>query len=336
MLPLAIAALLTTVFAIPSLHPYIGPGPTDSRGPCPGLNTLANHGYISRDGRNIERQSIIDAFRDQFGIDQSCINIALSNALTVCEYVTGASCGTTLKNLSLLAEPHAFEHDHSFSREDYKMRYLANADDHSDNRNFNRTIFQTSLDVLNGSSHMNYQVANEVRLQRESLAMQDDYPGWFIEQKSIQELEVGFIFAVMGDFNLPGYPQNPQVRVDWWDYWFSKESFPYALGWRAPTRVKDLDFILSVSSAVLAQTATSKPTPLPSGAIGSASPAGFLPTPIHSGISAIPTDAPYAARNRVLLKNPYLQSIDLRDIKGQRALVMARSPPTATVAPMES
>jgi len=25
-------------------HPFIAPGPNDIRGPCPGLNTLANHG----------------------------------------------------------------------------------------------------------------------------------------------------------------------------------------------------------------------------------------------------------------------------------------------------
>ncbi|KAF3003438.1 hypothetical protein E8E13_001966 [Curvularia kusanoi] len=31
-------------------HAYIAPGPNDIRGPCPGLNTLANHGYISRTG----------------------------------------------------------------------------------------------------------------------------------------------------------------------------------------------------------------------------------------------------------------------------------------------
>ncbi|KAE9380849.1 Cloroperoxidase [Stipitochalara longipes BDJ] len=31
-------------------HTYIAPGPTDVRGLCPTLNTLANHGYISRDG----------------------------------------------------------------------------------------------------------------------------------------------------------------------------------------------------------------------------------------------------------------------------------------------
>ncbi|EMD94579.1 hypothetical protein COCC4DRAFT_66246 [Bipolaris maydis ATCC 48331] len=31
-------------------HQYIAPGPNDIRGPCPGLNVLANHGYISRTG----------------------------------------------------------------------------------------------------------------------------------------------------------------------------------------------------------------------------------------------------------------------------------------------
>ncbi|KAM0269230.1 hypothetical protein ACHAPA_004500 [Fusarium lateritium] len=31
-------------------HPFKAPGSTDQRGPCPGLNTLANHGYIPRNG----------------------------------------------------------------------------------------------------------------------------------------------------------------------------------------------------------------------------------------------------------------------------------------------
>ncbi|KAI0137143.1 hypothetical protein BJ170DRAFT_45393 [Xylariales sp. AK1849] len=31
-------------------YPFQAPGPTDQRGPCPGLNTLANHGYIPRTG----------------------------------------------------------------------------------------------------------------------------------------------------------------------------------------------------------------------------------------------------------------------------------------------
>jgi len=33
-----------------SENPYIPPGPGDLRGPCPGLNAAANHGFIPRSG----------------------------------------------------------------------------------------------------------------------------------------------------------------------------------------------------------------------------------------------------------------------------------------------
>jgi hypothetical protein len=32
------------------LHPYVKPGKTDVRGMCPTLNTMANHGFINRNG----------------------------------------------------------------------------------------------------------------------------------------------------------------------------------------------------------------------------------------------------------------------------------------------
>lgn len=31
-------------------HAFVAPGPTDLRGPCPGLNAMANHGYIPHNG----------------------------------------------------------------------------------------------------------------------------------------------------------------------------------------------------------------------------------------------------------------------------------------------
>lgn len=43
----------TTAFDDESQHQYEAPGPNDSRSPCPALNTLANHGYLPRDGKNI-------------------------------------------------------------------------------------------------------------------------------------------------------------------------------------------------------------------------------------------------------------------------------------------
>ncbi|KAI8327907.1 Chloroperoxidase [Choanephora cucurbitarum] len=41
-------------------HPYERK-PTDVRSPCPMLNTLANHGFIARDGRDIKLDSFFDA-----------------------------------------------------------------------------------------------------------------------------------------------------------------------------------------------------------------------------------------------------------------------------------
>lgn len=31
-------------------HKWVAPGPNDIRGPCPGLNALANHGYFPHSG----------------------------------------------------------------------------------------------------------------------------------------------------------------------------------------------------------------------------------------------------------------------------------------------
>ena len=36
------------------------PGPNDSRGPCPGLNLLANYGYLPRDG-HVNLGDVIEA-----------------------------------------------------------------------------------------------------------------------------------------------------------------------------------------------------------------------------------------------------------------------------------
>jgi len=31
-------------------HKFVPPGPTDQRGPCPGLNAMANHNYMPHNG----------------------------------------------------------------------------------------------------------------------------------------------------------------------------------------------------------------------------------------------------------------------------------------------
>ncbi|EPQ59848.1 Cloroperoxidase, partial [Gloeophyllum trabeum ATCC 11539] len=47
-------------------HPYIPRGATDSRAPCPALNTLANHGYLPRNGRKISQWDLIRALQQGY------------------------------------------------------------------------------------------------------------------------------------------------------------------------------------------------------------------------------------------------------------------------------
>lgn len=51
-------------------HEYRDPGPGDIRGPCPGLNAAANHGYLPRDG--IATYATINkGLWEAFGLDQT-------------------------------------------------------------------------------------------------------------------------------------------------------------------------------------------------------------------------------------------------------------------------
>ncbi|KAJ7595404.1 hypothetical protein C8J56DRAFT_1159892 [Mycena floridula] len=63
-------------------HPYIAPGPNDQRGPCPAMNTLANHGYIPRNGVATFEQMTI-AQMEAFNLERDfAANIAATNMMT--------------------------------------------------------------------------------------------------------------------------------------------------------------------------------------------------------------------------------------------------------------
>ncbi|EIN06351.1 hypothetical protein PUNSTDRAFT_145605 [Punctularia strigosozonata HHB-11173 SS5] len=63
-------------------HPFQWPSDTDQRGPCPGLNTLANHGYISRNGI-VTAGEVIAGTAELFnmGVDVAAFLLAGSVAL---------------------------------------------------------------------------------------------------------------------------------------------------------------------------------------------------------------------------------------------------------------
>ncbi|KIJ42630.1 hypothetical protein M422DRAFT_254074 [Sphaerobolus stellatus SS14] len=137
-------------------HPSIPPRNGDMRGPCPGLNTLASHGYLPRNGIVTPAQ-IINAVQDGFGMD---------NALAIrLVYGTMLVDGNPLTNLMSIAivggvDTHAvLEGDASLTRGDFFF---------GDNHSFNQTLSNELVAFSNqfGGGNYNLTVATEYRFYR--------------------------------------------------------------------------------------------------------------------------------------------------------------------------
>ncbi|OAX40840.1 Cloroperoxidase [Rhizopogon vinicolor AM-OR11-026] len=50
------------------MHEFRAPQNGDSRSPCPALNTLANHGYLPRDGKNIGVWGLVRALKEGYNL----------------------------------------------------------------------------------------------------------------------------------------------------------------------------------------------------------------------------------------------------------------------------
>ncbi|KAF9237021.1 Chloroperoxidase [Melanogaster broomeanus] len=49
-------------------HAFCSPQPGDLRSPCPALNTLANHGYLPRDGKNVGVFDIVRGLKEGYSL----------------------------------------------------------------------------------------------------------------------------------------------------------------------------------------------------------------------------------------------------------------------------
>lgn len=61
-------------------YDYKAPGPSDSRGPCPGLNLLANHGYLPRNG-HVTFQQVLEATSRGFNMGADLATILTTFAV---------------------------------------------------------------------------------------------------------------------------------------------------------------------------------------------------------------------------------------------------------------
>ncbi|TEB20562.1 aromatic peroxygenase precursor [Coprinellus micaceus] len=162
-------------------HPWKPLRKGDIRGPCPGLNTLASHGYLPRDGVASPSQ-IITAVQEGFNMDSGLARFVTYGAhLVDGNLVTDLlSIGGKTKKTGKDAPPPAiigglnthrvFEGDSSMTRGD---------DFFGDNHSFNQTLFDQFVEYSNrfGGGSYNITVAAELRHRRiqESIASNPEF-----------------------------------------------------------------------------------------------------------------------------------------------------------------
>ncbi|KAL7942556.1 Chloroperoxidase [Trichoderma barbatum] len=117
-------------------HEWHPAGPRDSRSPCPGLNVLANHGWLPRSGKNIDLPTLQVAVSSAYNYAPDTFDMPFKLAQT-CNLTTTGNPSTF--NLADLAKHDCIEFDGSLSRNDFHL---------GDNLHFNPRIWATTAKRL--------------------------------------------------------------------------------------------------------------------------------------------------------------------------------------------
>ncbi|ROW02524.1 hypothetical protein VMCG_06115 [Cytospora schulzeri] len=205
-------------------------GPDDFRGPCPMMNTLANHGFLPHDGRNLTETNVVNGLKNGLNFDPALGKIMFQQAL-----VANPEPNATFFTLDMLNRHNVLEHDASLSRSD---AYFGN------NHLFNETVFETTIkywpdDVINA----NQLAMGKVFRQVESKAFNPTYK--FTDTTEAFSLgEVCAPIAAFGDLDAV------TVNRTLVEYFFRNERLPTKLGWHLRPSPITLDIIARLSSAI--------------------------------------------------------------------------------------
>ncbi len=192
-------------------HQTIGDGIV--RGPCPFLNSLANHGYINRDGKNIKVEDLLIACKRTVNLSPSMtmlVSILVSMLVGRYHPTTGQLC-LSLDDLCSDYAHIAVEHDASFTRRDH---------------NEGSEAWKLDIDSL---ERLKQQSKDGMNVKEMELARYRKQLSTIVEKKNpqftfgiIQKfsawIESTFIISLLGD--------GKQVSLDALQSWIGNEEIP--------------------------------------------------------------------------------------------------------------
>ncbi|KAI5204441.1 Cloroperoxidase [Aureobasidium subglaciale] len=248
---------------IDAWHPA---GPSDLRGPCPMMNTLANHGFIPHNGGNITRDNAIKGLRDGLNFDADLASLMWDEAI-IANPEPNATFFTLL-DITFL-NPSSSDAN-GFAVTILTATILSRMDAYYGNNHvFDPETFATSTrywtdETLTANMLTNSKLARMI----ESRAFNPNYT--FTKNNENFSLgEVAAPFIAFGDTTAVTVPRDLVMyffgecsRTILWnnaDFQKEHERLPHELGWTKKNETMTLADILSVVSAI--RNATSLLTP---------------------------------------------------------------------------
>ncbi|KAI0548243.1 Chloroperoxidase [Xylaria curta] len=211
-------------------HAWAPGGSNDFRGPCPMMNTLANHGYIPRDGRNITRENAVKGLADGLNFNPTLSNIMFDQAI-----IANPEPNATYFTLDQLNKHNLLEHDASLSRTD---AYFGN------NHVFNETVFNETMRYWIGPVIDANMIANsKVARQLSSKAFNPTYRFTALTE----EFSLGEVVAPVIAF---GDTDAVTVNKTLVEYFFKNERLPFELGWKKRDEAVSLDLIFKATDTI--------------------------------------------------------------------------------------
>ncbi|KAM0247557.1 hypothetical protein ACHAP5_004007 [Fusarium lateritium] len=256
----AVTGAVSPVLAIPQYlssrefvpQKWIAPAEGASRGPCPGLNTLANHGYIPRDGKNIDLKILEDGMLAGYNIEPMDALILFTQAIrTSPKYPLTRSF-----DLADLGRHNILEHDISLSRSNAYF---------TDPNPFNETVWAESLTYFPDEMITVDQVA-KARMGRLTTSKKTN------PEHSLSKLADGFSWGEMASFfEIIADGTTGTVEKKFIEYWLSltrisaveNERLPTEIGWqrrnttmRGSERVKFTNMLMEAGGVARRDIAT--------------------------------------------------------------------------------
>ncbi|KAL4918438.1 Peroxidase, family 2-domain-containing protein [Aspergillus aurantiobrunneus] len=214
-----------------SANPHWAPaGPGDFRGPCPMMNTLANHGFLPHDGRNLTRPVVVDALSTALNFNASLASLMFDMAI-----VANPEPNATYFTLDHLNRHNVLEHDASLSR--------ADAHDGS-NHIFNSTIFAQSRAFWTAPTLTAEMIANS-KIARQVVSRAFN-PSYTFTQRT-EQFSLGEMAAPIIAF---GDMESGTVDREFVEYFFLNERLPTELGWSARVGTVSQDDVMKVSAMI--------------------------------------------------------------------------------------